>query len=141
MVFVQLLILLDCWIRQVQEGRDGAQTWMTFSFEFSKLPKLQMRFLMASKAVVDTVNWAASRTAVKGKNMLRVARRISGFKFPRNSSRIAIDPLVGHRVPRWVPEEPNKPNLMDLIRSSPFSRLRTIVWPRLNFQVQCVSVW
>ncbi|KAD5802710.1 hypothetical protein E3N88_14070 [Mikania micrantha] len=48
--------------------------------------------------------------------------------------------LLGHRVPRWAPEEPNKPILIDLIRSSPLSCLRTIVWTCLNFQVQCVSV-
>ncbi|KAD1391131.1 hypothetical protein E3N88_42894 [Mikania micrantha] len=80
------------------------------------------------------------RTAERGKEDASLTAKEFEIQISRNSSRIAIGSLMGHRVPRWVPEEPNKPCSMGLIRSLPFSRLRTIVWPRLNFQVQCLSV-
>ncbi|KAD6794904.1 hypothetical protein E3N88_05800 [Mikania micrantha] len=138
MALEQLLRLLDCWIRQMQEGRDDAQAWKAFSFEFSKLLKLRMWSLMASKAVADFVDWTASRTAMELSNAYRGGFRESN---PRDACRAPQRRLLlGHRVPRWAPEEPNKPSLMGLIRSSSFSRFRTIVWPRLNFQVQRVSV-
>ncbi|KAD4586603.1 hypothetical protein E3N88_24204 [Mikania micrantha] len=95
MALEQLLRLLDCWIRQMQEGRDDAQAWKAFSFEFSKLPKLQMGSLMASKVVADFVDWTASHTAMKLPDPLRVPRRISGVKPPRRMSRTATVPLVG----------------------------------------------
>ncbi|KAD3067565.1 hypothetical protein E3N88_35445 [Mikania micrantha] len=74
------------------------------------------------------------------KKVLRVARRISGFKFSETRRVPRMGFLLGHRVPRCAPGEPNKPVSMGLIRSSSFSRFRTIVWPRLNFQIQSVSV-
>ncbi|KAD5508018.1 hypothetical protein E3N88_15721 [Mikania micrantha] len=76
----------------------------------------------------------------EAKKMLRDTRRNSGFKPPRRMSRTATGPSVGPSRTAMGLEEPNKPSLMGLIRSSSFSSSRTTVWPCLNFQVQCVSV-
>ncbi|KAD5508462.1 hypothetical protein E3N88_16165 [Mikania micrantha] len=99
-----------------------APTPLTSSLETSSSSKAST---MASHG--DIVDWAASRTAERVQDPLSVPRWISGLKFSRNSLRTAMGPLESHCVPRWVPEEPNRPNFNGLIRSSSFSRLRTIV--------------
>ncbi|KAD3640487.1 hypothetical protein E3N88_29710 [Mikania micrantha] len=78
-----------------------------------------------------------SCTAERAKILSAYRDGFRDSKSPAHPSRTVMGISKVPSVPRRSLEEPNRPNFNGLIRSSPFSRLRTIIRPCLDFQVKC----